>query len=59
MWLTNLEIDELKKVSNEHRKECPSRLYVDEASGGGIGTRIIAKCPICKKEFDVTYYLSW
>jgi hypothetical protein len=34
-------------------------VWLEEASGGGIGTRIIATCHICKEQNDVTNYHHW
>lgn len=59
MNLSNKEIDELKIASDKHREECLCNLDVECASGGGIGTRVLAFCPRCKKEYDVTDYSLW
>lgn len=59
MILENKEIDELKKASDEHRTRCKASLCVEYASGGGIGTRVLATCASCGKEYDVTDYDCW
>lgn len=59
MNFTDYEVNKLKRVNDEHRKTCKADLSVDYASGGGIGTRVICTCHICKKEYDITDYASW
>ena len=54
---------EMTKLANQwelHRTDCNHQgdMKIEYASGGGIGTRILATCG-CGKVMDVTDYHSW
>ena len=48
------------KFRKKHYKKCnnPNR-FIYELIGSGIGTSIKIKCPICKKEKDLTDIDNW